>query len=112
MVVLDATDIGCAGGFDAVYSNKVLQHLTREDFAHSLERQGQLLEPGGLLFHSLWRGDRTEEHHGMLFTYWDVERLVGHLPEGLELEASGRYCEIWDEDSVWVALRKASLTSS
>jgi len=100
--VLDAVTIGTEDRFDAIYSNKVLQHLDAEQLAASLQRQVEIVGPGGLLLHSFWRGDKTETHHGMLFTYWEREGLETLLPALLRIRETGRYCEIWEDDSIWV----------
>lgn len=105
---LDAVTLETDGEFDAVLSNKVLHHLDVAQLTASLERQSHLVGPGGLLLHSFWRGDRTETHHGLLFTYWEVAGLADVLPGALEVVSSGRYGEIWEEDSIWVLLKVGS----
>ena len=40
--------------FDAIYSNKVLYHLTLDELRASLRNQARVLDPGGLLLHALW----------------------------------------------------------
>jgi len=99
---LDAVSIDCAGPFDAIYSNKVLHHLDTEDLVRSFDRQSALLAAGGVLVHSFWRGDKVEEHHGMLFNYWDRAGLEALLPACLKLVESERYTEIWEDDSLAV----------
>lgn len=101
-LLLDAVTIDTALGFEAVYSNKVLHHLNEAQLVASLERQVEISAPNSLLLHSFWRGRKVEVHHGMLFTYWDTEGLEGVLPAPLQIRASGRYSEIWEDDSLWV----------
>ena len=103
-LLLDAVTLATDEEFDAVLSNKVLHHLDAEQLVESLERQRDLVGPGGLLLHSFWRGDRTETHHGLLFTYWEIEAIEGLLPASLIVRSSGRYGDIWEEDSFWVLL--------
>jgi trans-aconitate methyltransferase len=100
--VLDAVTIDTPRRFDAVYSNKVLHHLNEAQLVISLERQLEVSHPNSLLIHSFWRGKKTERHHGMLFTYWETEGLEAVLPTSLGIRASGRYSEIWEDDSLWV----------
>ena len=107
-LVLDAETLATDRLFDAVFSNKVLHHLHAEQLVESLGRQSDLVGPGGLLLHSFWRGDRTETHHGLLFTYWELETIEGLLPVSLTVRSAGRYGDIWDEDSFWVLLEVGS----
>jgi SAM-dependent methyltransferase len=100
--VLDAVTIETSRRFDAVYSNKVLHHLTEAQLVISLKRQFEVSYSNALFLHSFWRGKKVEEHHGMLFTYWDTEGLDAVLPTSLRIRASGRYSEIWEDDSLWV----------
>jgi len=54
LLQLDAATVDTDRRFDAIYSNKVLHHLTRHELRRSLERQASLRRPGGLLLHGLW----------------------------------------------------------
>jgi trans-aconitate methyltransferase len=100
--VLDAVSMECDERFDAVYSNKVLHHLETVDLIESLRRQVEIVGDGGVLVHSFWRGDKVEEHHGMLFNYWDRAGLEALLPARLRIVESERYSEIWEDDSLAV----------
>jgi SAM-dependent methyltransferase len=106
--VLDAVTIETFLRFDAVYSNKVIHHLNEADLVASLERQLAISNPNALFMHSFWRGDKVERHHGMLFTYWETEGLEAVLPGSLGIRASGRYSEIWEDDSLWVLFGPSS----
>jgi cyclopropane fatty-acyl-phospholipid synthase-like methyltransferase len=84
LVLLDAVELETPRRFDALYSNKVLQHLSRDQLRRSLSRQGELLVPGGVALHSLWNGDKEdEEHAGLLFVYYTVESFTELLPSSL-----------------------------
>lgn len=101
-LLLDARTLETDRPFGAIYSNKVLQHLTPDELRASLRRQAELVGVGGLLFHTFWRGADEETHHGMLFCRYEEDALAELLPPGLRIEEAGRYCEIWEEDSLWV----------
>lgn len=103
---LDARLLDTDQRYDALFSNKVLQHLTLDEMAASLRRQAALLEPGGVAFHTLWRGEDCEEHHGMLFTQYTRARLEELLPESLEIVELVTYDEMAPGDSLWVLLRR------
>lgn len=91
--------------FDAVYSNKVLHHLTTEDLRRSLARQAQILRAGGIALHALWQGEGEQEHAGMRFVYYTTDRFAELLPTSLTLELAEPYAEMEAEDSLLVVLR-------
>jgi len=110
LLLLDAVtmDAPIAAGrtFDAVYSNKVLYHLTREELRASLRRQALVLNPGGLLLHSLWYGDGEEELHGLRFVYY-TEATFGELVgDEFRVVETARYTEMEKDDSFYVVLEK------
>ena len=73
LLLLDAVTMKTDRRFDCIYSNKVLHHLTREDLAKSFQRQKEILNPNGIAFHSFWKGNKTENMEGLLFTYYEIE---------------------------------------
>ena len=107
LMLLDAITMDTDGRFDCVYSNKVLQHLTREELQQSLGGQLRVLKRDGILFHTLWVGDKEEEFSGLRFVYYTEDtfrELVGDAYEIVELE---RYAEMEQDDSFYVVLRRA-----
>ncbi|MEZ4440662.1 MAG: class I SAM-dependent methyltransferase [Polyangiaceae bacterium] len=107
VLMLDAVSLDTERHFDAIYSNKVLHHLTREELSRSLERQAEILDPGGIALHSLWYGDREEEHAGLRFVYYDERTFAAHLPDALSLVELERYTELEGGDSLVVVLKRA-----
>ncbi len=105
LIQLDAETLETDRRFDAIYSNKVLQHLTRDAMRRSLERQASLLEPGGIAMHALWYGDSEEEHEGLLFVGYTEETIVRVVPGPFEIAEVSRYTEMEDDDSLLVVLR-------
>lgn len=106
LLLLNAVTMDIERRFDCIYSNKVLHHLTRAELEASLQRQADVLNDRGILFHSFWAGDKEEEHVGMRFVYYTEERLreiIGNEYEVLELE---RYAEMGDGDSIYLMLQK------
>ena len=106
LVLLDAVEIDIDRQFDAIYSNKVLQHLTREALQKSLQRQGAILKEGGILFHALWYGDKEEEFSSLRFVYYTEETLRPMIGPEYEVLESKRYTEMAPDDSMYVVLRK------
>ena len=102
LLLLDARTLETDRTFDCIYSNKVLMHLSREDLDTSLERQKELLNKGGLLFHSFWKGDKVEEHMGLLFVYYTETQLREGFSADYDLVAMETYTEMEEDDSIYV----------
>lgn len=104
---LDALTLETDQRFGAIYSNKVLHLLSEEECVASLRRQAEVLEPGGLLFHSFWAGQGREQYGDMLVQLHTAQSLTEKLPDELSLVDAGSYAEMEEGDSFWVALRRA-----
>ncbi len=105
---LDAVTLETDRVFEGLFSNKVLQHLTREEMRQSLARQVSLLEPGGIAMHALWYGDGATEEHGLLFTRYTASSLKALLPAQLEVVETSVYEEMEPADSMVAILRRRS----
>jgi len=105
LFLLDVTTLQTEQKFDCVYSNKVLHHLTKEDLIKSLQRQKEILNPNGIAFHSFWKGNKTENMEGLLFTYYEIEDLKKITEDDFEILAIETYTEMEKDDSIYVILR-------
>jgi len=105
LLLLDATTLQTEQKFDCIYSNKVLHHLPREDLVKSLQRQKEILNPNGIVFHSFWKGNKTENMEGLLFTYYEIEDLTKMAENDFEILAMETYTEMQKDDSIYVILR-------
>jgi trans-aconitate methyltransferase len=104
---LDAVTLETDRRFDALYSNKVLHHLTRPRMLASLARQRDLLTERGLAMHSFWHGEEDgEEHEGLLFTHYTEAQLEEAFGSGYEVLEMKRYEEMNEDDSVYVVAKK------
>lgn len=106
LLVIDARVLDINQKFDCIYSNKVLYHLTEKELVESLNKQRELLNENGLLFHSFWKGNKKEKQHGLTFVYYTEEKLrsmVDDIYEILEIET---YKEMEKDDSLYIILRK------
>jgi SAM-dependent methyltransferase len=106
VLILDAVNIDTERRFDAIYSNKVMHHLSKQDARRSLVAQHRALSPGGTALHSLWFGDKLEEHHGLLFQQYTAESFSELLDEQFEVLESKIYAEMETDDSLSVVLRR------
>ena len=105
LLLLDAITLETERRFDAIYSNKVLHHLTPEELKQSLEKQRQLLNVNGVLLHSFWYGDKEEMLHGMRFTYYSEGSLRVCVSDAYDILDLRRYSEIEHDDSLYILLR-------
>jgi len=105
LLLLDAVTLQTDRKFDCIYSNKVLHHLTQEDLVKSFQRQNEVLNPNGIVFHSFWKGNKVEEMEGLLFTYYEIEDLKKMVESNFDVLAIETYTEIEKDDSIYVVLR-------
>ena len=105
---LDAVTLETDRRFDAIYSNKVLHHLTPDEMAASLRAQRRILREGGLALHALWRGDRLEVHQDERCQYYTAQTFAGRVGELFDVVETCTYAEMADDDSLYVVLRRSS----
>ncbi len=106
--VLDAKTVDISKKFDCIYSNKVLQHLSKEDFIISLQNQSAHLKKNGILFFTLWKGEPREEFEfdGQLrFVYYDKKTIEKLIPDTLDILNIKYYQEFEDSDSMIIILK-------
>ena len=107
-IVLDAIKMNTDLMFDCIYSNKVLHHLSREDFKVSLRNQHRHLTKDGIIFMTLWRGEYKEEvmfDGTFRFSYYleeDIEDLVADNYDIISMET---YEEFEPNDSLIIVLK-------
>lgn len=106
LLLLDAVTIQTNRKFDCIYSNKVLIHLTKEDLRSSFQRQYDVLNIGGIAFHTFWLGEGEEEFHGLRFLYLTPEKITPIVDERFEITSSTIYTESEKNDSFFIILRK------
>ena len=105
LLLLDAVTIQTDRKFDCLYSNKVLHHLTQEDMAKSFQRQKDVLNPNGIVFHSFWKGNKVEEMEGMLFTYYEMADLKKMTESNFDVLDMETYTEIEKDYSIYAVLK-------
>ena len=105
---LDAITLETDRRYAAIYSNKVLPHLSRAELRASFERQAQVVASDGLALHSFWYGDEENEHQGLRFVHYSESALTMLFEPEFDLLESGRYSELERDDSLYILLRKRS----
>ena len=84
----------------------MLQHLTKRELKKSIKRQNEILNPGGIVFHCFWKGNKTEHKRGLRFVYYEINQLkkiIGNDFKILEIKA---FTEMEKNDSIYVVMKK------
>ena len=93
-IELDATTLSTDEKFDAIYSNKVMHHLSDNELFDSIARQYEVLNPNGIICHSFWRGEGSEVFKGLFVNYHTANTLKDFFEshfDTLELEPYGEF---------------------
>lgn len=106
VLTLDALSLDIERRFDAIYSNKVLQHFTPDLLATSLAAQHQILNPNGIALHSLWYGDVYEEFGDMISQQYTQESFANCLQGKFTIIHSFLYLEMEKDDSLCLVLKR------
>lgn len=105
-IALDAITMQLDKVFDAIYSNKVLQHLTDDDLKISIDRQYKILNTNGIICHSFWKGEGSEIFKGLLVNYQNEQSLKEMLSEKFTILHIETYKEFDDGDSIFLIAKK------
>jgi len=103
---LDAVTLTTRKKFDGIYSNKVLHHLTDIELVASIKRQCAILNPGGVICHSFWRGEGTESYKGLFVNYHSNEGIESLFADYFAVVFLENYKEFDDNDSILIIGRK------
>lgn len=99
---LDAANLQTDLTFDAIYSNKVLHHLSDKDLGLSVRAQVKVLNPGGMICHSFWKGEGDENFKGMFVNYHSEQSLKDIFGEQFEIMVLEPYQEFEEGDSLFL----------
>jgi len=103
--ILNAITMDIDQKFDGIYSNKVLMHFEKNEMIASLVKQKKMLNNGGIMVHSLWKGTTTEAYDGLRFVYYTEEILRDCLEGHFEILEIQSYKEMEEDDSIFIVLR-------
>ena len=103
---LDAVTMNTPRRFDAIYSNKVLQHLTMDMCRQSLAAQHLVLNAGGIVLHALWYGTEYEEFGDLGFQQYTDESFSALLEGRFEILESKIFTEMEKDDSFAFVLKR------
>lgn len=103
---LDAVTLETENTYGALYSNKVLQHLTDDELQKSINKQGCILDSDGIICHSFWWGEGQEFFNGMLVNYQNENSLNALFSASFNLMVLERYTEFEPNDSILLIGKK------
>ncbi|MGQ1783969.1 MULTISPECIES: class I SAM-dependent methyltransferase [unclassified Saccharicrinis] len=103
---LDAITLKTNMVFDVIYSNKVLHHLTDEELKHSIVSQSEILNGHGIICHSFWKGNGTENFNGMFVNNHTEDRLRHFFEPYFKILLLKRYKEFEEGDSLLLIAQK------
>ena len=106
LINLNAVTLKINQKFDAIFSNKVLMHLSKDELKQSFIRQMQIMNKGAIAFHTFWFGEKEENMHGLRFVYYSIEELHKMIPNKFEVLESYLYKEMEENDSICLVLKK------
>ena len=106
LINLDAVSINTPQKYNAIFSNKVLMHLSKDELHQSLIRQLKILKSNAIAFHTFWEGGSEEEMHGLRFVYYSMEELLTMIPTKFNILECNLYKEIENDDSICLVLKK------
>jgi len=105
-VELDAITLDTHNKFDGIYSNKVMHHLKDNELSESVRRQQEILNPGGIVCHSFWKGEGSEIFKGLFVNYHSEADLSEIFKDYFEILSIESYKEFEDGDSLLLIGRK------
>ncbi|MGL5066544.1 MAG: class I SAM-dependent methyltransferase [Sarcina sp.] len=111
VINLDVMEMNIDRKFDCIYSNKVMHHLTRENFIKSMKKQKNNLSDDGIIFMTLWRGEYKEKlmyNDEIRFTYYlesDIKNMIDDDYIVVNIETYTEFEESKD-DSLLVVLKR------
>ncbi len=103
---LDAVTIKTEHQYDGIYSNKVLHHLEDDELRKSITKQLEILNSGGIICHSFWKGEGTEMFNGMFVNYHTAYELKKLFEPHFEILLLEEYTEFEASDSLVLIAKK------
>ncbi|MFY0672785.1 MAG: class I SAM-dependent methyltransferase [Bacteroidia bacterium] len=103
---LDAATLDIDKKFDAIYSNKVLHHLSDAKLASSIVNQDKILKPNGIICHSFWKGVGDEIFNGLFVNYYEATDLKKAFEKSFEIISIETYKEFDADDSLVLIAKK------
>jgi len=104
-LLLDAITLDIDRQFNGIYSNKVLHHLKDNELLDSIKRQAEVLNPGGVICHSFWKGKGSEIFKGLFVNYHTKSSIKKIFDAHFDILLLEEYKEFEDGDSLLLIAR-------
>lgn len=111
-IELDAITLDINEKLDGLYSNKVMHHLNNNELTDSIKRQYEILNPGGIICHSFWKGEGSEIFKGLFVNYHSEKALKVFFERYFEIVVIESYAEFEESDSLLMIGRKNNNTKN
>ena len=108
LLQLDARTLETERCFDAIFSIKVLIHLSADELQQAFMRQHAVLNDGGLIMHSFWNGEGQKKFDGLTLVYHNEHDLTAMLEDSFDILALEQHAKMAEGDSIYVVARKKS----
>lgn len=105
LILLDAVTLNTDRKFDCIYSNKVLHHLSKQDFKKSVKLQKGLLNNNGILFHTFWLGEKEAKYQDLNFIQYKINNLQDLFEKEFRLIKIDTYQEMTINDSIYLIFK-------
>ncbi len=110
-LLLDAATLIGDLKYDGIYSNKVLHHLEDEALETSIKRQAEILNPGGIVCHTFWKGEDSETYNELFVNYHSDTGLRSMFGDHFEPLLIKYYPEFEEGDSIlYIGKKKKELS--
>lgn len=103
---LDASILNISERIDGIYSNKVMHHLKDSELKKSIKRQSEILNPGGVVCHSFWKGEGSEIFKGLFVNYHTQETVIRYFEKYFDILILECYQEFDKDDSLFLIAKK------
>lgn len=102
----NAANFSLKTSYDALYANKVLQHLTNTELEYFIKKQVEILNEKGIVCLTFWSGDGEENFKGMFVNYHQKENLQALFSPYFNILSLETYKEFETDDSIVLIAQK------
>lgn len=103
---LNAANFSLKTGYDSLYANKVLQHLTNTELRYFIEKQVEIVNEKGIVCFTFWSGSGDENFKGMFVNYHQIADLKALFCPYFNILILEQYKEFEDGDSIVLIAQK------
>ena len=106
LLSLNAIDLNTKQTFDAIFSNKVLHHLYKDELNTSIQNQLRVLNPNGIIAHTFWTGDKEDDYFDLHSVYYKPAAIRAYFEKYFDILHFVIYTEENSDDSMYIIAKK------